>query len=141
MLLTVLEGFEITLLPPSLGKLKIPPKARERGLRGLVLGSEEPSAADTVLTKKRESMSELFFILAILSAVWGVVSSIVLASFLSNRGIKINWLFFRILMLKYIHHYHRITTQENGKPGSWFYSYIISMNLALVLAIVGIVLK
>lgn len=86
-------------------------------------------------------MSNLFFVLAILSVVWGIVSSIVIASFLSRRGIKINFLFFRILMLKYIHQYQKITTQENGKSGPWFYSYIISMNLALAFAIVGIVLK
>ena len=86
-------------------------------------------------------MSYLFLLLAILCAGWGVVSSIVIASFLSKRNIKINWLFFRILVLKYIHQYHQITKQENGKPGPWFYSYIVSMNLALVLAIVGIVLK
>jgi uncharacterized oligopeptide transporter (OPT) family protein len=79
--------------------------------------------------------------LAILSAVWGIVSSIVISSFLSKRGIKINLLFFRVLVLKYIHQYHKITMQENGKPGPWFYSYIISMNLALVFAIVGMVLK
>jgi hypothetical protein len=86
-------------------------------------------------------MSYLFFILAILSAVWGGVSSIVIASFLSKRGIKINWLFFRILVLKYIHQYHQITKQENGKPGPWFYSYITSMNLALIFVILGIVAK
>jgi hypothetical protein len=86
-------------------------------------------------------MSYLFFILAILSAVWGVASSIVIASFLSRRGIKINWLFFRILVLKYIHQYHQITRQENGKPGPWFYSYITSMNLALIFAILGVVVK
>jgi len=86
-------------------------------------------------------MSDLFFILAILSAVWGIVSSIVISSFLSKRGIKVNLLFFRVLVLKYIHQYHKITKQENGKPGPWFYSYIISMNLALIFAIVGIVLK
>jgi hypothetical protein len=86
-------------------------------------------------------MSELFFVLAILSAGWGIMSSILIASFLSKRGIKINLLFFRILVLKYIHQYHGITTQENGKPGPWFYSYIVSMNLALAFAIFGIVFK
>ena len=85
-------------------------------------------------------MSDLFFVLAILSVIWGIVSSIVIASFLSKRGIEINLLFFRVLVLKYIHQYHKITTQENGKPGPWFYSYIMSMNLALVFTIVGIVL-
>lgn len=86
-------------------------------------------------------MSNLFFILALLSVIWGVVSSIVVASFLSKRGIKINLLFFRVLVLKYIHQYHKITIQENGKPGPRFYSYIISMNFALVLMIIGVVLK
>jgi hypothetical protein len=84
-------------------------------------------------------MSDLFLLLAILGIIWGVVSSVVIASFLSKRGIKINLLFFRILVLKYIHQYHSITRQENGKPGPWFYSYIISMNLALVFVILRMV--
>ena len=86
-------------------------------------------------------MSDLLFILAILSVSWGIVSSVVISSFLSKRGVKINLLFFRVLVLRYIHQYHSITTQENGKPGPWFYSYIISMNLALVLVVVGMVLR
>jgi hypothetical protein len=86
-------------------------------------------------------MSNVLFILAILNAAWGIVSAIAITSFLSTRGIKINFLFFRVLVLKYIHQYHKITMQENGKSGPWFYSYIISMNLALAFAIVGIVLK
>ena len=85
--------------------------------------------------------SDLFFILAIINAAWGIVSAIAITSFLSKRGIKINFLFFRVLVLKYIHQYHKITKQENGKSGPWFYSYIISMNLVLAFAIVGIVLK
>jgi uncharacterized oligopeptide transporter (OPT) family protein len=87
------------------------------------------------------AMSNSFIVLAVLSALWGVVSSIVISSFLSRRGIKINYLLSRVLILKYIREYYRITIQENGRPGPWYYSYIISMNLALVLAIVGIVLK
>ena len=86
-------------------------------------------------------MSKLFIILTLLSAAWGAVSSLMIASFISKRGTKINFLFFRVLVLKYIHEYHKITKQENGKPGPWFYSYIISMNLALVFAIVGLLLK
>jgi len=86
-------------------------------------------------------MSNLFFGFALLSVVWGIVSSIVIASYLSKRGIKINILFFRILVLRYIHQYHEITKGEKGRPGPWFYSYIISMNLALVLVIIGVVLR
>ena len=87
--------------------------------------------------ESERAMSGLFFALAIVFAGWAVVSSIVISSFLSKRGVKINLLFFKILVLKYIHQYHRITVQENGKPGPWFYSYIISINLALIFAILG----
>jgi hypothetical protein len=86
-------------------------------------------------------MSNLFFILAFISVVSGVVSSIVITSLLSKRGIKINYPFIKVLIIKYVHQYRKITLQETGKPGPWFYSFVISMNLALVFAIIGIVLK
>lgn len=73
--------------------------------------------------------------------MWGVTSSIVIASFLSKRGTKINWLFFRVLVLKYIHQYHQITKQESGKVGPWFYSYIGSMILALIFVLLGVTFK
>jgi len=31
--------------------------------------------------------------------------------------------------------------EENGKPGNLFYAFIVSMNFALVLAVIGIILK
>ncbi len=86
-------------------------------------------------------MSNWLIVLAVLSALWGVVSSIVITSFLSGRGIKINYLLIRALILTCIRQYYTITVQESGRPGPWFYSYVISMNLALVLAIGGIVLR
>ena len=79
--------------------------------------------------------------MAIISAACGVVSVIIIASFLSRRGVKINYLFINVMILKYIHQYRKITLQETGKTGSLFYSFIISMNLALVLVIIGFVLK
>ena len=66
---------------------------------------------------------------------------IVITAFLARRGVKINYVFIKVLILKYIHQYRKITMQENGRPGPWFYSYIVSMNLALVLAVIGIMLK
>lgn len=86
-------------------------------------------------------ISNTLFILALGSAVWGVVSSIVITAFLARRGVKINYVFIKVLILKYIYQYRKITMQENGRPGPWFYSYVVSMNLALVLAIIGIMLK
>ena len=86
-------------------------------------------------------MSVVFLGLALIAVFWGIVSAIVMASFLAKRGHKINILFFRLLILKYIHQYSEITTKETGRPGVWFYVYVISMNLALVFAIVGVALK
>ena len=86
-------------------------------------------------------MSNLFFILALVSVVLGIVTMIRIVSFLSKRGVKINYLFIRLFILRYVNQYRKITIEENGKPGPWFYRFIISMNLALLFAVVGIVLK
>lgn len=86
-------------------------------------------------------MSNVFLAVALAAVFWGVVSAMVMVSFVAGRGHKINWLLIRIFIFKYMHQYRDITTQENGKTGPWFYSYIISMNLALVCAIIGAILR
>ena len=86
-------------------------------------------------------MSTFFFIPALVSAIFGIVFMIMIASFLSKRGIKINYVFLRLYIIKYIHQYRKITVEEDGKPGNLFYAFIVSMNLALVLAVIGIILR
>jgi len=88
-------------------------------------------------------MSDVFLALALVSLAWGAVSAIKIAAFLSSRGHRISFLFFRLMILKYIHDYQVITSgeNENGHAGPWFYAYITAMNLALVFAIVGMILK
>jgi len=86
-------------------------------------------------------MSTFFFILAIISAICGTVFSLMIASFLSKHGIKINYVFLRLYIIKYIHQYRKLTIEENGKPGNLFYAFIVSMNLALIFAIIGILLR
>jgi len=82
-----------------------------------------------------------FFIPALISVIFGVVFMIMIVSFLSKRGIKINYLLIRLYIIKYISQYREITIEENGKPGNLFYAFIVSMNLALVLAVIGIILR
>ena len=86
-------------------------------------------------------MSNVFLVLAIVSVLCGVVSSIMIATFVSKRGTKINYLFFRIYIYKYVNQYRKITTEENGKVGPLFYSIIGSFILALLFAIVGTMFK
>ena len=88
-----------------------------------------------------EAMSTLFFILALISIVCGIAASVMIASFLSKRGVRINYLFIRLFIFRYVRQYRKITMEETGKPGPLFYWFITSWNLALVFAIVGIVLE
>jgi hypothetical protein len=86
-------------------------------------------------------MSTVFFVLAIVSVIFGVVFSIFILSFLSRHGIKINYLLLRLYIIKYVQQYRKLTVEQDGKPGRLFYAYIFSMILALVFAAIGIALK
>ena len=86
-------------------------------------------------------MSTLFLVLALISVAWGVANSIMIISFLSNRGIKINYLFLRIFIFKYVSQYRKITMEETGKPGPLFYSSLTAWTLTLLFAIIGMILR
>jgi len=88
-----------------------------------------------------EILSNFFLILAIVCVLCGVVSSIMITSFLSKRGTKINYLLIRIYIFKYVNQYRKITEEENGKVGPLFYSSIASFILALLFALVGAIIK
>jgi len=87
-------------------------------------------------------VSDILFVIAIASALWGVVSAVMIAGALQKRGVKVNWVFLRLLILsKYLRQYRDLTRQETGRTGPLFYSYIVAMNLALLTAILGFVLR
>ena len=88
------------------------------------------------------NVSDILFAVAIVSALWGVASAALIAEALRKRGVKVNWVFLRFLILsKYLGQYRDITRRETGRSGPLFYSYVIAMNLALVTAIAGIILR
>jgi hypothetical protein len=82
--------------------------------------------------------SNTFLFLALVSVVWGVVSSIRIAAWLQRRGVEVSFIFFRLLVLKYVHQYRRMSQAEFGQPGPLFFHYIIAMNTALVCAVIGL---
>ena len=86
-------------------------------------------------------MSTVFFILALISVGWGIANSVMITSFLSKRGIRINYLLLRLFIFKYVSQYRKITLEETGKPGPLFYLFVTAWNLALLFAIIGIILK
>lgn len=85
--------------------------------------------------------SDVLFAIALVSVGWGIVSAINIVAFLSARGIKINWLLMKLMIIRYVSQYEEITKKETGKSGAWFYSYVISMNLALFAGVIGIILR
>lgn len=86
-------------------------------------------------------MANILLILALVFVGLFVVFSIMIVNEVSKRGVKINFFLLRLYIIKYIHQYKQITKQETGKIGPLYYPCIVSVNLALVCAIVGLVLK
>jgi len=83
----------------------------------------------------------LFVILFALSIIWFVVSSILIVNALQRRQVKINWFLLRMLLPSYADRYRKLTREETGKTGPLFYHWIISINAALVFAIVAVLFK
>jgi hypothetical protein len=86
-------------------------------------------------------MANTLLILALVFVGLFVIFSIMIVHELSKRGVKINFILLRLYLIKYIHEYKQLTLKETGKIGPLYYPCIISVNLALALAIVGLVLR
>ncbi len=87
------------------------------------------------------SASDVFLAIALICVGWGIVSAMVIVSFLRSRGVKINWLLLKLWLIKYVSQYEELTRKETGKSGAWYFSYVTSMLMALGAAVVGIILK
>ncbi len=60
-------------------------------------------------------MASIVLICAIACVCLYVIFSMMIVHQLSKRGVKINFLFLRLLIIKYIHQYKQITLEESGK--------------------------
>jgi len=85
-------------------------------------------------------MSAWLVCLILVCGVWAVAASLLIARDLERRGVHVNYLWLRVLILKYLSHYRRATLQETGHVGSLFYHYVIPLNIALMLTIILAVL-
>lgn len=72
----------------------------------------------------------------VICAVWAVVASILIARDLGNRGVPVSFFWLRLMILKYLHQYSKITREETGHVGPLFYHYVVPLNVALVIAII-----
>lgn len=86
-------------------------------------------------------MSTIFLVLALICVAAEIISSIAVTAYVSRRGIKINYLLWRIMIFKYFNDYCRLTREETGRNGIWYYLSITAMILALIFVIIGVILK
>jgi hypothetical protein len=85
-------------------------------------------------------MSTVFIVLALIGVACGIAASMMIASFLAKRGVRINYLFIRLFVFGYVRQYRQVTMDETGKPGPLFYMFVTSWLLALVFAVVAAIL-
>ncbi|MBN1895023.1 hypothetical protein JW906_11030 [bacterium] len=86
-------------------------------------------------------IGNVFLVAGIVSALWGVTDFIFIAAALDKRGIPVNPLLFRLFFFRYLNQYRKVTLQETGRVGGFYYSFIIAMNLALVFCVAGFIVR
>ncbi|MBP1766374.1 MAG: hypothetical protein H6P98_489 [Candidatus Aminicenantes bacterium] len=86
-------------------------------------------------------MANTLLILALVCAGVYVIFSMMIVRDLSKRRVKINYFLLRLFLIKYISQYKQIMLKETGKVGPLYYPCIVSVGLALVLAIAGLILR
>jgi len=80
-------------------------------------------------------MQNFFISIGILSVIVYVVSTVMIYGHLKDRGEKVSFLWLRLFMISYANRYKKLTKNETGKVGYLFYMWIISVNVALISAI------
>ncbi len=81
----------------------------------------------------------IFLVLCVVCAIWNIVISLIVYDSLKKRGIPVSFLWLRVLAPKYACQYKAVTNVETGRVGPLFYHWIISINLALLFAIIAII--
>ena len=80
-------------------------------------------------------MQNLFIPIGILSLIIYIVSTLLIYSYLKDKGEKVSLIWLRLFMISYANKYKKLTKNETGKVGYLFYMWIISINVALISAI------
>ena len=92
-------------------------------------------------TRMGVTMLNLIIVLAVACIVWYIVATIRIMDYVQKKGVKINWILIRLFLPSYVSTYQKLTREETGKTGIWFYQWIISINGLLVSALIAILIK
>lgn len=86
-------------------------------------------------------MTNIFLGLALFFVILFVVFAMMIVHEVARRGVKINFLLLKLYIIKYIYSYKKITLNETGRIGPLYYPCVGSANLALILALLGLLLS
>jgi len=86
-------------------------------------------------------METIFISLGILSVLVFIVTTMMIYSYLKDKGKKVSFLWIRLFMISYANKYKKLTKEETGKTGYLFYLWIISINIALISAILILLIQ
>ena len=70
-----------------------------------------------------------------------MVAIVLIARDLEKHGISVDFLWLRVMILKYLDEYRKVTLEETGRVGPLFYHYVIPLSVALALVIILVVLE
>ncbi len=86
-------------------------------------------------------MANIFAVMALASVIVAVVLSMMIVGEVQKRGVKINFLWIRLYIIKYIDQYKKLTRKETGRAGPLYYPCIVSYQLALVFAVIYLLVR
>jgi hypothetical protein len=78
---------------------------------------------------------------AVAAGFWNIVTSFRIVGELRRRNMRASVFWLRAMAPVYAFRYKKVTTEETGRPGPLFAHWIISINLALVLAVAALLSK
>ena len=84
------------------------------------------------------AVSSALLVLVAICAIWATVSAILLTRFLDRRGLETSFPFIGMFLFRNLGRYSEITRAETGKIGPLFYSFVIPINAAWVLALLAL---
>jgi hypothetical protein len=87
-----------------------------------------------------ETLEIVFITLAITFLIIFVISSMLIVDYLNKKGVKINFVLLRLMIIPYADQYRKLTKKENGKTGKAYYVWLGSVNLALLCIILRFVI-
>ena len=83
---------------------------------------------------------KIYFLFPILACgIWNVVITLLVYEALRRRNYPVSFLWLRVAILKYLGQYRDVTRQETGHTGHLYYQWFVSINLAALGVLVGII--